>query len=286
MTLTHQVTLKNGRRVPAIGQGTWYLGDRTETRAREIEAIEAGIDAGLTLIDTAEMYGNGRSEDLVGEAIRPFKRENLFLVSKVLPENAGRRSMRHSLEQSMKRLGTDYLDLYLYHWRGSIPLRETVACLDKLKEEGLIRDWGVSNFDIDDMEELAGLDTKRHCQVNQVLYHTGSRGIEFSLLPWMRKHEVALMSYCPLAQGGTLKRHLMENPTLKKLAEKYDATVAQIMLAWNIRNGHTIAIPRSSRKEHTLENAAADQIELTKEDLAAIDRAFPKPTKKEWLDMQ
>lgn len=286
MALKHQVTLKNGIQVPAIGQGTWYLGDHEETRSREIEAIQAGVDAGMTLIDTAEMYGNGRSESLVGEAIRPFDRSKLFLVSKVLPNHAGRRDMRKSLEVSMKRIGTDYLDLYLYHWRGNIPLEETVSCLEKLKEEGLIREWGVSNFDIDDMEELERIDRKKHCLVNQVLYHTGSRGIEFSLLPWMRKHQITLMSYCPLAQGGSLKRNLMNNPVLEQIAKEYDATVPEVMLAWNIRDGHTIAIPRSSRKEHTLSNAAADNLTLSQEDLARIDRVFPKPVKKEWLDMQ
>lgn len=286
MSLKHRVTLKNGIQVPAIGQGTWYLGDHEETRAREIEAIQAGVEAGMTLIDTAEMYGNGRSESLVGEAIRPFRREELFLVSKVLPSNAGRRSMRNSLMHSLKRLGTDYLDLYLYHWRGSIPLTETVSCLEELKQEGLIREWGVSNFDIEDMRELSSIDRNESCIVNQVLYHIGSRGIEFSLLPWMRKHNVTLMSYCPLAQGGSLKRNLMSNPVLADIAKKYDASVPEVMLAWNIRDGHTIAIPRSSRKEHTLSNAAADNLELSGEDLEAIDRVFPKPVKKEWLDMQ
>ncbi len=284
--MKHTVTLKNGAVVPAIGQGTWYLGDSQATREREIEALRTGVEAGMTLIDTAEMYGSGRSESLVGEAIKPYDREKLFLVSKVLPNNASRRNMRRSCENTLRRLGTDYLDLYLHHWRGGVPLRETVECLEQLKADGLIRDWGVSNYDIDDMEELEDLKNGNNCQVNQVLYHTGSRGIEYSLLPHMVKNNTTLMSYCPLAQAGSLRNGLFTNPSLKTIAEKHNATVPQIMLAWNIRNGHTIAIPRTGRKEHTLLNVAADLIELDAEDLKLIDRAYPKPVKKEWLDMQ
>ena len=236
--------------------------------------------------DTAEMYGNGAAEDMLGEALSTLDRSKLFLVSKVLPGNAGGSRMRAALEGSLSRMGVSYLDLYLYHWRGRYPLRETVMRLEELRNEGLIKAWGVSNFDIDDMEELWDIPEGRNCQVNQVLYHTGSRGIEYSLLPWMRKHNVALMSYCPLAQAGSLRRGLFENRTLESLAEKYHATVPEIMLAWNIRDGHTIAIPRSSKAAHTLSNAHADQIELTEEDYQLIDKVYPAPTYKMPLDMQ
>lgn len=284
--MKHMVTLRNGIQVPALGLGTWFLGEKKAAREQELESLRVGISAGMTLIDTAEMYGNGKAEKLVKEAIAENKRENLYLVSKVLPNHAGRHQLEQALDESLKRMGVEYLDLYLYHWRGSYPLEETVAELERVKKAGKIKDWGVSNFDIDDMEELWLVPGGRNCLVNQVLYHTGSRGIEYSLLPWMRKHDVALMSYCPLAQAGTLKRGILNNPVLKEIAQKHNATVEQIMLAWNIRDGHTIAIPRSGKAEHTLLNAGADKIQLTEEDYKAIDQAYPPPTKKEYLDIQ
>lgn len=284
--MKHMVTLRNGIQVPALGLGTWFLGEKKAAREQELESLRAGISAGMTLIDTAEMYGNGKAEKLVKEAIAENKRENLYLVSKVLPNHAGRHQLEQALDESLKRMGVEYLDLYLYHWRGSYPLEETVAELERVKKAGKIKDWGVSNFDIDDMEELWMISEGRNCLVNQVLYHTGSRGIEYSLLPWMRKHDVALMSYCPLAQAGTLKRGILNNPVLKEIAQKHNATVEQIMLAWNIRDGHTIAIPRSGKAEHTLLNAGADEIQLTEQDYKAIDQAYPPPTKKEYLDIQ
>ncbi len=284
--MKHTVTLANGRVLPALGLGTWFLAEDKGKRMQEIEALRTGVSSGMTLIDTAEMYGSGRSEELVGEAIQGLDRSELFLVSKVLPENAGRENMERSLTNSLSRLGTDYLDLYLYHWRGSIPLRETVECLEALRKDGRIHAWGVSNFDIDDMEELFHVPGGENCQVNQVLYHTGSRGIEYSLLPWMSEHNVTLMSYCPLAQGGSLRRGLMENPVLKAIAEKHGCEVSQIMLAWNIRNGHTIAIPKSGSAVHVQTNAETDRIELDEADYAAIDSAYPKPTTKMYLDVQ
>ena len=284
--MKHTVTLRNGVQVPALGLGTWFLGDNKSARERELESLRAGVAAGMTLIDTAEMYGNGKAEKLVKEAIAENKRENLYLVSKVLPNHAGRHQLEQALDESLKRMGVEYLDLYLYHRRGSYPLEEPVAELERVKKAGKIKDWGVSNFDIDDMEELWLVPSGRNCLVNQVLYHTGSRGIEYSLLPWMRKHDVALMSYCPLAQAGTLRRGILNNPVLKEIAKKYNATVEQIMLAWNIRDGHTIAIPRSGWAEHTLLNAQADEIQLTEADYKAIDQAYPPPIRKEYLDIQ
>lgn len=284
--MKHEVTLGNGVKVPALGQGTWYLGESRSQRKREIEGIRKGVEAGMTLIDTAEMYGNGAAEDMLGEAISTLDRSKLYLVSKVLPNNAGGTRMRRALEGSLSRMGVQYLDLYLYHWRGSYPLQETVSRLEELKAEGLIKAWGVSNFDIDDMEELWRIPEGRNCLVNQVLYHTGSRGIEYSLLPWMIEHEVTLMSYCPLAQAGSLRKGLFGNKTLVQIAEKHGVSVPEILLSWNIRNGHTIAIPRSSKPDHTLTNAHADSIELTEEELQLIDKAYPAPTSKEYLDVQ
>ena len=284
--MKHIVKLKNGAEVPALGLGTWYLGDDAGRRASEIAALRTGIEKGMTLIDTAEMYGGGRSERLVGEAIKGTERGRLFIVSKVLPNNAGRRGIFRSCEESLQRLGTDYLDLYLLHWRGSVPLAETVECMEKLERDGMIRGWGVSNFDTDDMEELRRVKGGDGCLVNQVLYHAASRGIEYSLLPQMRERGVALMAYCPLAQGGSLRRGLFRSRALNDIAARRGATVAQILLAWAIRDGNTVAMPRSSSPEHTAENAGADTIELTAEELAAIDREFAPPRRKEPLDIQ
>jgi len=284
--MKHVVTLKNGVAVPALGQGTWYLGDNRSTHDAEIAALRKGIECGMTLIDTAEMYGNGRSEALVGEAIRSYPREQIFLVSKVLPSNAGREGMARACEASLMRCGTDYFDLYIYHWRGSIPLAETVDCLEELRQQGKIRAWGVSNFDIDDMEELMRLPGAEHCQVNQVLYHLGSRGIDYSLLPWMEANGIALMAYCPLAQGGSLRRDLLTSPALLRVSKKHAAAPTQILLAWAIRSGHAIAIPRTRQAAHTELNAKADRIALDADDIAVLDAAFPPPTKKMRLDVQ
>lgn len=302
--MLHNVTLANGREVPALGQGTWYLGDSRATHDREALALRAGVHAGMTLIDTAEMYGNGRSERLVGDAIagvdangeplrdaedvqaEPLDRDSLFIVSKVLPSNAGDPEIFRSCDDTLENLGVDHLDLYLLHWRGGVPLRETVRCMEELVEEGKIDAWGVSNFDTDDMEELWRIPEGRHCQVNQVLYNPSSRGIEYDLLPWMRDKGVALMAYCPLAQAGTLRRGLFDSPQIAEVARRHNATVPQVILAWDIRGGDTIAIPRTGRKAHALENARADAIELTDDDLALISQAWPKPGHKVPLDME
>jgi len=284
--MKHTVTLSNGATAPALGQGTWYLGDAPEIYAREVDALRAGIEAGMTLIDTAENYGDGRSETLVGEAIRPYERSSLFLVSKVMPSNAYGTRLMQSLDRSLSHLGTDYLDLYLYHWRGERPLAEMVTAMEGARVAGKIRAWGVSNLDTADMEELWRIDGGRNCAANQVLYHMGSRGIDYSLLPWMRAHHVALMAYCPLAQVGRLGCDLLGSSVLGTLAAKYGATPAQIALAWAIRDGNTIAIPRTGRREHAISNACADALDLTAEDCAAIDRAFPPPTRKEPLHIE
>lgn len=258
----------------------------------------------MTLIDTAEMYGNGRSERLIADALdgtsaaggplreedgsraATLDREDLFIVSKVLPHNAGRPDIFESCDNTLDNLGVDYLDLYLLHWMGPVPLAETVACMEELVAEGKIRAWGVSNLDIDEVEDLRRVPGGSNCRVNQVLYHPASRGIEHDLLHWMRDHGVSLMAYCPLAQAGTLRGRLFESPALAEVARRHGATVPQVVLAWDVRGGDAIAIPRSSRPEHTLENAAADAIELTKEDLALISRDFPAPSHKMPLDME
>lgn len=283
--MERQVCLPDGARVPCMGQGTWFLGEHKDRLEREQEALRAGVGAGMTLIDTAEMYGNGKAELLVGRTIKDMDRAGLFLVSKVYPHNAGRKNIFKSCMASLERMGTDYLDLYLLHWRGGIPLSETVACMEQLKKEGKIRRWGVSNFDTEDMEELWNVPGGKHCAVNQVLYHVASRGIEYDLLPWMREHKVPLMAYCPLAQAGSLKRGLYENPVLKRIADNHNAAVSQVLLAFAVRDGSSIAIPRTGRREHTLENAEAAKVVLTEEELGMIDREFPAPTRKVYLDI-
>lgn len=284
--MKRQVILPNNKVVPAIGQGTWQLGERTDRLSKEIDALRVGIESGMTLIDTAEMYGNGKTEDFVGQAIKGLKRNNLFIISKVLPTNAGFRDIFKSCEISLERMGTDYLDMYLLHWRGNVPLEETVNCMEELVRTGKIRQWGVSNFDTDDMKELWLLPNGTHCAVNQVLYHIGSRGIEYDLVPWMEERGIPLMAYCPLAVGGKLKDGLYNNPVLKVIAEKYRATVPQIMLAFVIRDENIIAIPRTSSIEHALDNAEAMEIELSAEDMFLINKEFPPPTRKVRLDVQ
>lgn len=283
--MKRMVMLPDGTPVPALGQGTWFLGENLSLAGQEKEALKAGIKAGMILIDTAEMYGEGASECLIGETIRDIDRKKLFLVSKVYPHNAGHEAIFKSCTESLKRLGTDYLDLYLLHWRGRIRLEETVDCMEQLKAAGKIRNWGVSNFDTEDMKELWSVPGGTNCAVNQVLYHVAARGIEYDLLPWMRERGIPLMAYCPLAQGGKLNRGMYNNPTLNCIAERHRASVSQILLAFVLRYPNVIAIPRSSRKDHTLDNAGADTIVLTEEELTALDRAFPAPNRKTHLGM-
>lgn len=283
--MDRNVILKDGRVMPGLGMGTWYMGDSPARAAEEIEALKSGIDAGITLIDTAEMYGSGRSERLIGKAIKGCRREELFLVSKVLPNNAGCRHIFTSLDNTLERLGTDYLDLYLLHWRGGVPLRETVECMEELTAGGKIRGWGVSNLDREDMEELFRIPGGEHCLVNQVLYHLGSRGIEYDLLPWMEEHGVACMAYCPLAQAGTLRRGLADSGAVKRVAEKHGVTPLQILLSFTLLRENVIPIPKSGKREHVLENAAALEITLDEEDKERLNRAFPAPDHPTYLDI-
>lgn len=273
------------KRIPAIGLGTWHMGDSLTTRSREIKAIQSGIDAGASVIDTAEMYGNGASENLVGEAIADINRDKLFLIDKVLPSNASASKMEHSLDKSLKLLRTDYVDLYLYHWRGAIPLSDTVETLQLMQKKGKIKHWGVSNFDLPDMKELLGLPGGDQVAANEDLYNLGSRGIEYSLLPWQRQHKIPLIAYTPVAAGDK-HGQLINNKIVKEIAEDYHATPWQILLAWAIRDNNTLAIPQSSNPKHAIENIKAGSITLSSDDLAKLDNQFPKPTNKQPLDIR
>lgn len=278
------VKLKDGTLVPQLGQGTWYIGDEPSKRKDEIATLRLGVELGMSLIDTAEMYGDGRSESLVGEAIEGI-RDRVFLVSKVYPHNAGRDRLARSCEDSLKRLKTDRLDLYLLHWRGRVPFSETIEGMEKLVEAGKILRWGVSNLDTADMKELLSLAGGTHCVTNQVLYHLGSRGIEYDLLPWQREHRMPIMAYSPMAQAGSLRRGLVENEVVRTIADRHGIKPLQLLLAWCIRDGDVIAIPKASTEAHVLENAAAGTIPLTEEDLRRLDDVFPKPTRKVPLDI-
>lgn len=285
MEIKKEVFLPDGTVVPAIGQGTWYLGENPRKEGEEIAALQAGIESGMTLIDTAEMYGSGRSEKLVGKAIQGYDREKLFLVSKVLPHNAGEDHIFKSCEDSLDRLGTDYLDLYLLHWRGNIPFEETILCMEELERRGWIRRWGVSNMDREDMEEIWRTPGGTGCMTDQVLYHIASRGIEYDLLPALSAHHTPVMAYCPLAQQGTLACGLWKDPVLAEIAKAHDASPAEILLAFVIRGGDVIAIPRSGNAAHVRENGAAADIVLSAEEICLLDQRFPAPSEKTPLDI-
>ncbi|ESZ23938.1 aldo/keto reductase [Mesorhizobium sp. L2C067A000] len=272
-------TLPSGEAVQVLGQGTWKMGEDSRRRAGEVNALKLGLDLGITLIDTAEMYASGGAEEVIAEAIAG-RRDELFLVSKVLPSNASRAGVARACENSLKRLRTDRIDLYLLHWPGSVPLSETVEAFEALKEAGKIRHWGVSNFDTDEMEELTGLSSGNHVQTNQVLYNLSRRGPEFDLAPWSRQRGIPLMAYSPVEQGA-----LARNSRLETIAARHNATAAQIALAWVMAQPGVIAIPKASSQEHVRQNVAALDIELTAEDLAELDRAFPPPTRKRGLEM-
>ena len=338
------VRLPDGTFVPAVGQGTWLMGEDAARRPGELASLRAGLDAGLTLIDTAEMYGEGAAESLVGEVLRAeaadggawdgepvaggsgvlraagvpgdeasdrgaasaaggaagygmmpvgrvsavgsAARARPFLVSKVYPHNAGRDRIFDACAASRARLGVDCLDLYLLHWRGEVPLAETVSCMGELVARGWIRRWGVSNFDVEDMEELLAIPGGESCATNQVLYHLGSRGIEVALLPWMRAHGIPAMAYCPLAQGGRLTRGLLADPAVRAVAERHGATPAQVLLAFVVRAGDVIAIPKAGSAAHARENAGALSLCLDERDVAELDAAFPAPEFRVALDTQ
>ena len=267
------VQLPSGTSVPALGQGTWHMGDDPAARSEEIAALRLGLELGLTLIDTAEMYGDGRSERLVGEAVAG-RRDEAFLVSKVLPHNASRAGTIAACERSLRRLQTDRIDLYLLHWRGGVPLAETVSAFETLRQSGKIRQWGVSNFDLGDMRDLWQIAPLRQVATNQLLYNLTRRGIEFDLQPWLRQQSVPVMAYSPIEQG-----RLLQHQALLTLARGSGRTAAQLALAWLLDRDGVIAIPKCGRREHVRANVQALVQPLAPEERAALTTIFPAPTK-------
>jgi diketogulonate reductase-like aldo/keto reductase len=265
-----------GVQVPVIGQGTWRMGESRDRRKAEVAALREGIERGLRLIDTAEMYGEGGAEEVIGEAIAG-KRDQVLLVSKVYPHNASRTGVAAACERSLRRLGTEHIDLYLLHWRGQHPLEETVEAFERLREQGKIARWGVSNFDLDDLQELG----EPACATNQVLYNPEERGVEFDLLPWQQRQNMPLMAYCPLGQGGAL----LADAALQWVAQQHGVTTAQVALAWALRQPNVLVIPKASDPRHLAENAAAAELQLSADDLQAIDSTYPAPTRKQRLQM-
>lgn len=278
------ITIGNAT-VPAIGIGTWHMGETPALHDQEVNAIKTALQAGARLIDTAEMYGNGKSELLIHDAISGVNRSQLMLVDKVLPQNANTQRMEQSLNQSLQRLGTDYIDLYLYHWRGTTPLQETVSELERLQQTGKIIRWGVSNFDTIDMRELLQINGGKNVATNQVMYNLNHRGIEFDLLNWMDQHRLATMAYSPVAHGDKLGRSLSHNRDLIAIANNHHVSVMQLMLAWTILRPNIIAIPKTSNPQHANENVAAGEISLTTDELEQINLLFPAPTTKQPLSI-
>ncbi|QFR34819.1 aldo/keto reductase [Ancylobacter sp. TS-1] len=277
--MSGKVVLPGGEKVPALGIGTWMMGERAAARKDETESVRLGVELGLRLVDTAEMYGEGACESFLGDALAGL-RDKVFLVSKVYPHNASRAGVVAACERSLKRLKTDQLDLYLLHWRGGVPLAETIIGFEHLKSQGKIRHWGVSNFDTDDMLELWDTPGGDACAVNQVLYNLTRRGPEFDLLPWLEENEVPLMAYSPIEQG-----RIKTAGVLAEIAAKHGVRPFQVALAWALRSSNNIVIPKASRPEHMRENAGARDIKLDADDLAALDKAFPPPTRKRSLEM-
>lgn len=273
-----EITIATAEQVPCLGQGTWRMGERPDRRSDEIAALRAGVEMGMTLIDTAEMYGDGATEELVGEAIAGI-RDDVFLVSKAYPQNASWDRLPRACEQSLRRLGTDRLDLYLLHWRGRIPLSETVEAMAALVEAGKIRHWGVSNLDADDMEELAEAGGSA-CVTDQILYNLGRRGPERELLPWLADHGMSAMAYSPVEQG-----RLVDDDRLAALARSLGFSAAKLALAWVLRRPGVIAIPKAGTVAHVRENRAAADVELPAEVLAELDATFPAPPGSGPLEM-
>jgi diketogulonate reductase-like aldo/keto reductase len=265
--------------MPAFGLGTWRMGENARKRADEVTALAHGLSLGVSLIDTAEMYGDGEAETIVADAVVD-KRDEVFIVSKVLPSNSSKRGTIAACERSLKRLRTDRIDLYLLHWRGSPALRETIEAFEALKDAGKILDWGVSNFDSGEMEELAKPPNGAACATNQVLYNLTRRGIEFDLMPWCRARKIPIMAYSPIEQG-----RMLGHAALREVAGRHKATSAQVALAWLLRQDGVIVIPKASTLAHVEEDLAALDLRLTPDDLATLDHAFPPPKKATSLDM-
>jgi diketogulonate reductase-like aldo/keto reductase len=272
-------SLPSGAEIPIFGLGTWRMGENARKRVDEVAALRHGIERGVTLIDTAEMYGDGEAESIVADAIGK-KRDGVFIVSKVLPNNSSKRGTIAACERSLARLKTDRIDLYLLHWRGSPTLEETLAAFETLAKAGKILDWGVSNFDIAEMDELAETTGGSACASNQVLYNLTRRGIEFDLMPWCRMRKIPIMAYSPIEQG-----RMLNHVALREIGNRHNATPAQVALAWLLRQAGIIAIPKASTLAHVDENLASLNVKLTAADLAALDMAFPPPKKAEALGM-
>ena len=279
--------LPDGSLMPRLGQGTWQMAEDDARAEREIAGLRHGFDLGFRLIDSAEMYADGKSELLVGKALKGYRREDQFIVTKVLPENANRKRIYSSLDRSLTLMGTDYADLYLLHWRGEADLSETVACMEDLKAQGKIRHWGVSNFDVQDMEDLWRVPDGRNCSVNQILYNLGSRGVEYDLVPWQRERGIPFMAYCPVGQAGALvtqdrvsKEMMVRDENVKAVAARHNASIVQILLAFVLRMEDFAAMPKAVGFDHIEENYAVKEISLTEEDIEQLSRSFPAPTEK------
>ena len=279
MTSIRTTKLPSGEAVPVLGQGTWFMGEKASAHADEVAALRLGLDLGMTLIDTAEMYAHGGAEQVVADAIEG-RRDEAFIVSKVLPSNASRSGVAKACENSLRRLKTDRIDLYLLHWRGGVPLAETVAAFEDLKASGKIRHWGVSNLDTDDMKELMSVADGQNVQTNQLLYNLSRRGIEFDLLPWSRQRGIPVMAYSPIEQGA-----LGDDDALLAIADRLGITAAQLALAWVMRQDGVIAIPKAVQPDHVRANRAAADVKLSETDLAELDRLFRPPTRKQSLEM-
>lgn len=278
------IKLPSGKSIPILGQGTWRLGEETTKRQAEIDGLITGLDLGMTLIDTAEMYGDGGAEKVVGQAIKG-RRDEVYLVSKIYPHNATAKGTIEACKRSLERLKTDYLDLYLLHWPGSVPLSETLSAFKVLKKEGLILDYGISNFDLKGMQKAFALPGGDEISTNQVLYNLVNRGIEWDLLPWAREKTIPVMSYSPIETSADNQRGFLDHPALTGIAEQHHATPAQIAIAWLIQQD-VIVIPKASNPKHIHENRDALNITLSPADIDLLDQAFPSPTRQVPLAMR
>ena len=287
VTAKNRILLPDGSSMSKLGQGTWQMGEDDEKLQRDVDGLKHGIEIGIDLIDTAEMYADGKAENIVGNAIQDFDREKVYLLSKVYPENANRHRIYSSVQRSLKLMNADYLDMYLLHWREDADLAEVVYCMEDLKDKGYIKRWGVSNFDVEDMEDLWKVTDGKNCAINQVLYNLGGRGIEYDLMPWQREHGVPFIAYGPVGQAGAQvtqdgvsKAALMGDKNVNEVAKRHNASVVQILLAFVLKEKDMVAIPKAVGFDHIDENAAALALELTEEDLEQLSSSFPAPTQK------
>ena len=287
VTAKNRILLPDGSSMSKLGQGPWQMGEDDEKLQREVDGLKHGIEIGIDLIDTAEMYADGKAENIVGNAIQDFDREKVYLLSKVYPENANRHRIYSSVQRSLKLMNADYLDMYLLHWREDADLAEVVYCMEDLKDKGYIKRWGVSNFDVEDMEDLWKVTDGKNCAINQVLYNLGGRGIEYDLMPWQREHGVPFIAYGPVGQAGAQvtqdgvsKAALMGDKNVNEVAKRHNASVVQILLAFVLKEKDMVAIPKAVGFDHIDENAAALALELTEEDLEQLSSSFPAPTQK------